>query len=171
MKSLAEQMSFYHNYHKKKITKLTHLIGIPLAILPVLILFNWIDLYINGVVHIPLSWLTVALLMAYYFFLDWQLACVMTLAFIILNFIAIAIGGTNPHWHGLLAMIIIFIVAWGIQFIGHFFEGKRPALFDNFYQVLIAPIFIAAEIAFAVGKKKELKKQMLAFAVKNDGKN
>ena len=74
MKSLAEQMSFYHQYHKKRITKLTHLIGIPLAILPVLMLFNWVDIYINGVVHVPLSWLAIAILMAYYFFLDWQLA-------------------------------------------------------------------------------------------------
>ena len=141
MKSLAEQMSFYHNYHKKKITKLTHIIGIPLAILPIMMLFNWVNISINGVAHIPLSWLAIALLLAYYYFLDWQLACVMTLCFIILNFIAIALGGTYPHLHGFLAMIIVFVIAWVIQFIGHYFEGKRPALFDNFYQVLIAPNF------------------------------
>lgn len=163
MKSLAEQMAFYHEYHSKTVTKLTHVIGIPLAILPVLMLLNWLGLSINGLCIIPLSWFAIAVLSAYYFYLDWQLACFMLVGLLALNGIAIALTGLHASGHGFLIMLLVFIIAWAIQFIGHAFEGKRPALFDNFFQVLIAPIFIAAEIAFALGRRKDLEAKMRQY--------
>ena len=36
------------------------------------------------------------------------------------------------------------------------FEGRKPALVDNFMQVFIAPMFLIAEIAFALGLRKPL---------------
>lgn len=35
-------------------------------------------------------------------------------------------------------------------------EGRRPALADNLFQILVAPIFLCAEIFFALGYKPRL---------------
>ena len=45
---------------------------------------------------------------------------------------------------------------WGLQLVGHAFEGRKPALVDNFMQVFIAPMFLIAEVAFALGLRKSL---------------
>ena len=164
MKSLAEQMSVYHRYHTKMITKLTHFIGVPLAIIPVLILLNWLNFGVNGWFHIGTSWALIAGLFVYYLLLDKELAVATTAVLVILNIISNIISTSRPNWFAFKVMIIIFVVAWAIQLIGHLFEGKRPALTDNFFQVLIAPIFLTAEIAFMMGKKQELKATVLKLA-------
>jgi uncharacterized membrane protein YGL010W len=43
-----------------------------------------------------------------------------------------------------------------IQLIGHVWEGRKPALVDNFLQIFVAPIFLAAEVFFALGYKPGL---------------
>jgi len=43
-----------------------------------------------------------------------------------------------------------------IQLVGHYFEGRRPALVDNLLQSLMAPLFLIAEVLFHFGFRKEL---------------
>jgi uncharacterized membrane protein YGL010W len=53
------------------------------------------------------------------------------------------------------------VLGWGTQFFGHgVFEGRRPALIDNAFQTLIAPLFVVIEAFFFLGFKPELKKQV-----------
>jgi len=49
------------------------------------------------------------------------------------------------------AIIIINIVAWGLQFVGHgvfeskfifYFLERKPALMDNIFQIYSAPLFV-----------------------------
>jgi uncharacterized membrane protein YGL010W len=41
----------------------------------------------------------------------------------------------------------LHIFSWIAQFIGHgFFEGRKPALMDNIFLTLNAPIFVTIEI-------------------------
>ena len=39
----------------------------------------------------------------------------------------------------------------GIQLLGHYFEGKRPALTDNLMQIFKAPLFLIVEVLFLLG--------------------
>ena len=48
--------------------------------------------------------------------------------------------------------------------IGHVFEGKKPALADNFFQIFIAPIFLMAEIFFALGYKRDVAERIEKFS-------
>ena len=50
----------------------------------------------------------------------------------------------------------MFGVGWVIQFIGHYYEGKKPAFFDDIMGLLIGPLFVAAELGFAMGLRKEV---------------
>jgi len=36
------------------------------------------------------------------------------------------------------------------------FEGRKPALADNLFQIFVAPIFLCAELFFALGYKPRL---------------
>ena len=58
---------------------------------------------------------------------------------------------------GWSAFAVLFIGGWIFQLVGHVFEGRRPALVDNLFQsIFIAPIFLCAELFFALGYKPQL---------------
>lgn len=44
-----------------------------------------------------------------------------------------------------------FALGWLIQFIGHYFEGRKPAFFDDLRGLLVGPMFVVAELLFALG--------------------
>ena len=48
-------------------------------------------------------------------------------------------GGGPALW---LVCLIIFVVAWIGQFIGHKIEGKKPSFFDDLRFLLIGPIWL-----------------------------
>lgn len=157
MKSIAEHLSTYHSYHTKKNTQLTHYIGIPLVVFSLLIFLGWFHVTMPGIFDIHFAWLATLAIAIYYFKLDWQLAIIATVGLIILNILASFFSQPTPDALGFYVFIIAFIAGWGLQFLGHYFEGKRPAFMDNFCQALIAPMYLAAEAMFAVGMRKELR--------------
>ena len=56
----------------------------------------------------------------------------------------------------------LFILGWIIQFIGHYFEGRKPAFMDDIIGLLIGPLFVAAEIAFMFKWRLEIKQAIEA---------
>jgi uncharacterized membrane protein YGL010W len=93
--------------------------------------------------------------LAYYFVLDVALALAMLAVFGALIWLAelIAAGGAARAWIWFGAL---FIGGWILQLVGHVFERRRPALVDNLFQIFVAPIFLCAEIFFALGYKGRL---------------
>ena len=60
-------------------------------------------------------------------------------------------------------MVLVHLFSWVIQFIGHgVFENRRPALFDNLFLTMAAPLFAILEVQFALGLRNSLKKQCFA---------
>lgn len=57
-------------------------------------------------------------------------------------------------WLG--AGIGLFAVGWVIQFVGHYYEGRKPAFVDDLVGLIIGPLFVVAEWAFALGLRKEV---------------
>jgi uncharacterized membrane protein YGL010W len=49
-----------------------------------------------------------------------------------------------------------FIIGWIIQFIGHYYEGRKPAFVDDLVGLLVGPMFVTAEALFALGWNKPL---------------
>ena len=43
---------------------------------------------------------------------------------------------------------------------GHYLEGNRPALLTNIFQILVAPIFLTAELSFGLGWRPGLQAQI-----------
>jgi uncharacterized membrane protein YGL010W len=65
----------------------------------------------------------------------------------------IAMLGAAPGWAW---FAVLFIGGWILQLVGHVYEGRRPALTDNLFQIFVAPIFLTAEVFFALGYKPAL---------------
>ena len=67
-------------------------------------------------------------------------------------------GQTTAIWLGW--GLGLFGVGWVIQFIGHYYEGRKPAFFDDVMGLLIGPLFVAAELGFAMGLRKDVQAQI-----------
>lgn len=154
MKTLEDQMSFYAAYHQDGRNKASHFIGVPMIMLSLFIPLAWLRIDAGGV---PLTgaMLFAGTVMVYYFLLDVPLAIAMLVVSVALVWLGHRIAGLGAAqgwaWFG-----ILFVGGWIIQLVGHAFEGRKPALADNLFQIFVAPIFLAAEIFFALGYKPKL---------------
>jgi uncharacterized membrane protein YGL010W len=151
-----EQAKSYASYHKKAATRYSHMAGIPLIILSLMILLGFIHVVIIGVLDVNVAIIATMALLAYYFRLDWRLALALTPVLVILLWIASFFSHDGPTAHALLSFLIIFVIGVALPFISHFIEEKRLTLSENLWQVLIAPLFMVAEVFFWAGRMKEL---------------
>jgi uncharacterized membrane protein YGL010W len=103
--------------------------------------------------------LLAAAVLAYYFVLDVPLALAMLAVLVLLLWLAELIAGLGegPGW---MWFGVLFVGGWALQLLGHGFEGRKPALVDNLFQVFVAPLFLAAEVFFALGYKPELRRRI-----------
>ena len=46
---------------------------------------------------------------------------------------------------GIMPYIVIFIISWIGQFIGHKIEGKKPSFFQDLQFLLIGPLWLLAQ--------------------------
>lgn len=152
MRSLAELMSVYQRHHQKTITKLTHFIGVPVIVLAIAILLSMINPY--------LAWSAGIVLLLYYAALDIALSIITAIFLLPIIWYATHFTQYHPTISPTIAFIALFIFGWAAQFIGHYFEGNRPAFMENLFQVFVAPIFLVAEIVFLLGFKKALQKKI-----------
>jgi uncharacterized membrane protein YGL010W len=154
MKTIEEQMSVYAAYHQDGRNKATHFIGVPAITLSLMIPPAWIRLDVGGVTITAAMLLAIALLI-YYVLLDAPLGLAMVPLFAagLCAAQTIADLGAAKGW---IWFGILFVGGWILQLVGHVFEGRKPALADNLFQALMAPIFLAAEVLFALGYKPRL---------------
>jgi uncharacterized membrane protein YGL010W len=50
--------------------------------------------------------------------------------------------------------LLLFVVGWALQFIGHAIEGNQPAFFKNPMYLLVGPWWLVRRVAAAVGLAK-----------------
>jgi uncharacterized membrane protein YGL010W len=150
MKSIEEQMATYAAYHQDARNKATHFVGVPVIVLSLFIPLAWLRIG-----DVSVAMLFASVVVAYYFMLDAPLALAMVVVFGVLAWIgqSIAMQGKVIGWSWFAAL---FIGGWILQLVGHVYEGRKPALADNLFQIFVAPIFLAAEVFFALGYKPAL---------------
>ena len=68
-----------------------------------------------------------------------------------------ALGSAQAVW---IAFLALFVGGWILQFVGHHYEGKRPALVDNIFQGFIGPMFLVAETMVVMGRRTDLAEAM-----------
>jgi uncharacterized membrane protein YGL010W len=166
MRTLQQQLGRYAAYHGDGRNIATHFIGIPMIVFAVTLLLSRPTLEVAGCRLSP-ACLAVALSIAYYLRLDRGLAIVMALLFGLALWGADAVvrlGGAD--W--LVWGLGLFLVGWLLQFVGHFFEGRKPAFLDDLAGLIIGPLFVVVEAGFLFGWGETLKSQIHLNAAASD---
>ena len=164
MKSLPEHMAFYGRYHRDPRNKATHYVGVPLIAFSILVPMGLARFSLGGVDG-SLAWVFTAVVLAYYLSRDLMLGVIAAAIFLPLTFAADRLAQASLG----LSMGVFagcFVAGWVLQVIGHAFEGRRPALVDNFFQVLVAPVFLIAEAVIALGLKRDLEAEVARLATR-----
>lgn len=158
MKSLAAHLSQYADYHRDQRNVATHFVGIPLIVIGIATLLSRPSWDVSG---FPLS-PTVLIVFGsaiFYLLLDVRFGLVMTALFGAAATLGAVIAGSSTSlW--LTIGLSTFVVGWAAQLVGHVFEGRKPAFLDDLVGLLIGPLFLVAEVAFALGLRREVQAAM-----------
>ncbi|WDE03018.1 DUF962 domain-containing protein [Thalassomonas viridans] len=173
MKTITEQLANYKSVHLNRNNIITHFIGIPLIIWSIALLLSTVSFtveitssslpaFLSGSYHFTLALVIAAAVLVYYFILHVPLALMILICFFPLFYSAhFSAQGEGPY----LLAGTVFFVGWVFQFIGHGFEKAKPAFIDDLNQLLIGPLFLIAEIYFALGLNKSMAKDIHDRAV------
>ncbi|UUS56610.1 MULTISPECIES: DUF962 domain-containing protein [unclassified Acinetobacter] len=162
MSKLEKLLSQYAAYHLDRKNVLTHFVGIPLIVFSIMCLTARAGLMISGF-ELTLALLLIIASVIYYLSLDKIFGLIMLLVFAVTYPLALMIAKMSlMSW--LIWSVGIFVVGWIIQFIGHYYEKKKPAFMDDVIGLAIGPLFVLAEFVFLLGFRKELEQRMLTEA-------
>ncbi len=154
MRTLEEYLSQYSAYHRDRRNIATHFVGIPMIVLGVATLLARPSFLLEGQVVSPTTLVALGAA-AFYLVVDLRFGVIMSA-----QMAASLWAGTwlaaQPTATWLSAGLGLFIVGWIIQFIGHIFEGRKPAFVDDLIGLLVGPLFITAEVGFALGLRRDL---------------
>ena len=154
-----ELMVQYARYHRDRRNIATHMVGVPMIVfgLGVLLARGQMDL---GAGSLNLAWLVWTLATLWYLSRgNLLLGATVSLANALLIALAhLAATGTVTQWlsWGLGA----FVVGWIVQFVGHYYEGKKPAFADDLVGLLVGPMFVTAELLFTLGLARPLQHEI-----------
>lgn len=164
MTKLEQLLSQYAAYHLDSKNVFTHFIGIPMIVFSIMCLTARIGIMFSGF-EITLALVLLMLSVIYYLKLDKSLGLLMLVIYAIAYPFAYKIAQLEMGtW--LTISIATFIVGWGFQFVGHFYEKKKPAFVDDIVGLAIGPLFVLAEAVFLFGFRKDLQFTMLEEARK-----
>ena len=52
----------------------------------------------------------------------------------------------------------LFVLGWIIQFVGHYYEGRKPVFVDDIMGLAVGPLFVVAELGFLLGLRDEVRR-------------
>jgi uncharacterized membrane protein YGL010W/thiol-disulfide isomerase/thioredoxin len=135
----------YEAFHKDPRNKLCHYLGITIIVFSVVSALAFIPVGIETRLgRFDLSWVAVGLTTLFYLSMDVALGVG---ALLVLG--GMAYGARYvPHWGVPLGL---FLFGWALQFIGHYFEGKKPAFLRNAVHLLVGPLWILSHFYEVVG--------------------
>lgn len=145
MRSVADWLSEYGASHQHPTNELLHFLCVPPIVLSVMGLL-W-SLPVPAAFAALSGWLNWASLAAaaaliYYLLLSPALAVGVLLGFAAL--LALTRELALLPWPLWLTSLVIFVLAWIGQFVGHAVEGKRPSFFKDVQFLLIGPLWLLA---------------------------
>jgi uncharacterized membrane protein YGL010W len=149
----------YAHYHRDRRNIATHLLGVPLIFMAIGIMLTQPEWGVADRVLTP-AWLVWGVTSLWYLSRGNLL---LGLATVLVNGLLIASAHVLApmaapwglqHWQLGLAL---FVVGWIIQFVGHYWEGRKPAFVDDIVGLLVGPMFVVGEVLMAIGLLAQLR--------------
>lgn len=164
VRTLSDHLSSYAAYHQDGRNIATHFFGIPAIVVAVAVLLSRpvLGMLPGGVTVTPALLLLVAVTVFYL-----RLDVVFGLVMFVLIGLAVWVGN-HVAAHSAAAWLSVglglFVIGWIVQFVGHYYEGRKPAFVDDLAGLVIGPLFLVAETAFAMGLRGALRDEVTSRA-------
>jgi len=155
MRAAIDLLSGYAQYHRDQRNILSHFVGVPLIVFGIGVLLARPAFGLGSLALSP-AWVVFALTAAWYLTrgnLALGMAVSAGVGALLLAAHQVAYGGTAA-W--LAWGVGGFVIGWVIQFVGHWYEGRKPAFVDDIIGLLVGPMFVTAEVLFMLGWNKPL---------------
>ncbi len=151
-KSADQWFAEYGESHAHPVNKSIHWICVP-AIAASLIALLWDIRLPKAMQDVPLlNWGTVFVLCTLVFYVRLSVPLAIGMLLFSIAVVAVILGleavGVQPVWP---LALVVFVVAWIAQFIGHKIEGKKPSFLQDLQFLLIAPTWILAFVYRKLG--------------------
>jgi uncharacterized membrane protein YGL010W len=157
MKTVEQNLTQYAAYHRDRRNIATHFIGVPMIVFSVILALATATFTV-GSVAFTMAAIVSIVTCAYYLRQDLAFGLAMAVVFFAMCAGASEITARTTTGGALAWAFFIFTVGWAIQFLGHKYEGMKPAFYDDLRQLLIGPLFVCAEAFFLLGGKPELRR-------------
>lgn len=136
MKSLSAWFAEYNESHQNRTNQILHKICVPLIFFSVVGMLLQIPVNLGPM---KLGELVMAVALGWYMILGPRVFLVMLGQLAVSYLLVYALGQViNPFW----PLVLIFVVAWVGQFVGHHIEGKKPSFFKDLQFLLIGPLWV-----------------------------
>jgi uncharacterized membrane protein YGL010W len=140
----------YAEYHRDRRNIVTHFVGVPMIVFGVAVLLARPG-FILADMPVTLGWLVFVLVGLWYLSRgSFAIGAATTVGMGVLVALAHQVAG-GPLWQWLAWGLGFFIVGWVIQFVGHYYEGKKPAFADDVVGLLVGPMFVTLELLAPLG--------------------
>ena len=154
-RSATELMVQYARYHRDRRNIATHFVGIPLIVFAIGVLLARAQWELGGYAITAAEVLFV--LGTLWYLTRGNLALGVATALVNGALFALAeplAEGSTASWLGW--GLGTFALGWVIQFVGHYYEGRKPAFVDDLIGLMVGPMFVVGEALFALGWGAEL---------------
>jgi uncharacterized membrane protein YGL010W len=161
MRPVEDHLARYAAYHRDRRNIATHFAGIPMIVLALVIWGTSVAIHVASV-DVTVAAIFCVAACAYWLRLD----IVFGVALAVALFGACGAASETLARLGtggaLGAALVLFVAGWALQFLGHRYEGVKPAFFDDARQLMIGPLFVCAELFFLLGARRELRERIEA---------
>lgn len=163
LRPARELLTQYAAYHRDRRNIATHFVGIPLIVYALAILLSHPAWAVGGLTLTPIAVIWIASTAWYLTRGEWLLGAVTSGVNAVLIAAAQPLAAL-PDGQWIAWGVGLFVLGWVFQFIGHRYEGRKPAFLDDLVGLLVGPMFVVMEAMFALGWNPALQAAIAAEA-------
>ncbi len=141
--TLNARLAHYAQSHRDRRNEVIHCVCVPAILFAVIGLLTTINLL--------LAIIAIGLALVYYARLGRSPA--LRMALVMLSMLVVwvwlvepLLGTGGAAWFA----VLLFLLAWIGQFVGHYYEGRKPSFFEDLQYLLIGPLFVIAVLTGSV---------------------
>lgn len=149
MRKIDLLFSEYGKSHRNKINQWIHYFCVPLIFWSILGFISLIPaphLWIQYFGYISIASIAaLALVLLYYYSLNWKIATISLFILLLMEHFVYFIHHEFQEKAGWI-FLIVFVITWIFQFLGHKIEGKKPSFLKDIQFLLIGPIWLLKKV-------------------------
>lgn len=144
LRPAVDLLTDYARYHRDQRNIQTHMIGVPMIVFAIGVLLSHPLLRLGHVTLTP-AWALFAPIALWYLSRGHlRLGLATSLSMAALLALAQVLAHHQEAW--LAWGVALFAIGWVFQFVGHYYEGRKPAFTDDAIGLLVGPMFVLLEL-------------------------